>query len=406
MNAFFYYYRANTQKGRKKRGFLFASDLKHLKYITGLRDLRLQYGYRLPVWAERILLFVFKLFRSYRVSTHTRAVFFRQVTNLLQSGLSINKVAESLMVREKNRYFLRGLCMLHENLSLGKDLSSSVEDSFSFLPKEYQLLLSGCTDTNSMCRVFMSVAEVSEQKQGMLFSVIRMSVVFVLSLIVTVFVFIFYVKIWLLDNRLRFYYAHILPPPLYETFFQIFSGRALLDWSYLIYPVSLFTACIVIRCYSPLLLLWRKCVLHLPIIGEGVRSNVASSLFFYLDLQVNSGITLQQSLQKAVRMLVMSPYYLELKRFSNELLQGRNFDDSLQDLKVFSDDEKALLRSSMSGTSLQKSLKVIREYLDNKIQTRMLVIREAVRFTFIVVLGLLWAWAIYTRFALQLGYGI
>jgi len=399
-----YYYRAVSLKGGKSRGFLFASDLRNLKYVTSLRDLRLQSGKKLPKWSVVILLFLFKIRRTYRTGLHARGIFFRQLANLIESGLSIQKVAETMIKQEKNRYFLKALVSLQENLVLGRDLALSVQEAFDFLPDEYRLLLSGCKDTKSMRQVFMAVASVSEKKQSIAFAIIRMTIVFILALIITVFVFIFYVKFWLYDDRLGFLYRHQTPPYLYETFFQIFSGRAFFNWRYLALVLGALALVALIRFQPKIFLYWKKLVLHIPVIGEGIRAQVATSLFFYLDLQISSGITLQKALRTAVGLMKKTPYHDDLNRFSEDLFHGRSIEDALERTQIFSDDEKSLLRSSLTSGALQDSLKVIRQYLDNKLKTRMLVVREFVRFIFLFALLILYAWALYTRFYVTMGY--
>lgn len=405
MNDFLFFYRGFSNRGKKRFGFLFASDLKHLKYITSIRGVRLQTARSFHPWLTFILLYLFRIRKTYRQGLQDRSIFFRQMANLLHSGLTVQKSTEVLIKQERNKYFLRGLCRLHEMLVLGRDLSHSVQEAFSFLPRNYILLLSGCTDAESMSRVFLAISSVSEQKKNLTTSIVRMSVVFIFLFAATIFVFVLYVKMWLFDDRLAFFYRNEMPPPIYESFFQIFSGRAFSSFKYISAFIGIIIAMIVVRSNPGLFLWWKKLVLRIPIIGEGIRTQVASSLFFYLDLQVKGGTTLQKAFEGAVELLSDSPYYLELYKFSDDLKRGRSLDDSLEEMHVFSHDEKALLRTSLSAKSLANTLSVIRDYLDRKMETRILIVRESFRFLLIFGLLILYAWAAYTRLYAITGYG-
>ncbi len=396
MIDYLYYYKAHSTVGKKHRGFLFSSDLRQLKHITQLKELRLQSAKRIPIWLGIILVFICKIRKKYRTGSQSRSVFFRHLANLIKSGQSIQKAAESMIKEEKNKIYLRSLSSLQESLNLGRDLVVSIQEAFFFLPQEYQLLLTGCSDSKSICRIFLSVSSLSDRKQNMTSSIARMSIVFLFILIATAGAFAFYTKIWLFTDRLGFLFDYKYPPAPYELFYQIFSGQIATNWSYLIGLLIAFAIIALIRYQPRLHLLWKKVALRIPIFGEGIRARTASSLFFYLELQAQAGQSLQQSLTAAVSIMRRTPFYNELKQLSNDLIEGRSFTDAIKDLRIFSSDEKSLLLSSFSNQDLQASLLVIRQYLDRKLQTRRLLVKESIRFIYISALVVLYCWAIYT----------
>lgn len=396
MKALLHSYLALSVKGQKKVGFLFASDLRHLKHVLALRSMRLQKGGCLPVWLAPIVLRLLKLFKPYRVNVQKRGIFFRQMANLISSGLSIQKVTETLIKQEDNKMLLCALCMLNENLNLGRDLSVSIQASFSFLPEEIRMLLSGCTDTQAVCRVFMAIATVSEDAHSMSGAIVRMLVTFSFFSVITVFIFNYYVRMWLDENRIGKIVSGSHITQAYETFYQLFSGQVFLNWRYFLLALIFCGIVFVVRRHPRLLMLWKRLMLHLPVIGEGIRSRAASSLFFYLSLQVNGGKTLHEALHNAVSMVAKTPYQADLFQMRDDLTNGKNITDAIEDVRVFSTDEKALLRSSFSSSSLKEALMVIRTYLDGKLETRTLILREFIRFVLIGAIVLMYAWAAYT----------
>ncbi len=400
-----YYFRSYDSRGKLKRGLLYAQDLKALKFILQVRQRSLASAKPIHQWIAYILIHLLKVKKRYRISGHIKGIFFRELSNIIEAGSSLQKAVESMVTVEKNVLLLKTLTNLHGNLVLGFSLQQSIKGAFGFLGEEQNLLLSGCTDNHTLKNAFLAIAGVSEKKQNLTFSIIRMTSVFILSMVTTLFIFIFYVQNWMEDARKSFLYDQRMPPHLWETFYQLFSGEIFTHWRYLFVFAGIAGVICFIRFYRPVFHRWQRAMLKIPIIGEGVRTQLSAAIFYYLELQITAGVNLHTALAQAAFVMRHSAFAKHLQDFSRQIREGQNMTRSLEDFILFSDDEKSLLISSMGNKRLIPSLAVMRKYLDGKLRTRLIIVRELIRFTYLMIILVLYAWMFYTRLYVRMHYG-
>ena len=400
-----YFYKSYNSSGKVRHGLLYAQDLKALKFILHIRQLSLSRAKPIHQWLAFLLIRLMRVRKKYRISGHIKGIFFRELANIIEAGCSLQNAVESMLAIEKNVMLLKTLSNLYSNLSLGFSLQQSVQSAFGFLGEAQNLLLSGCTDNESLKNAFLAIAGVSEKKQNLTFSIIRMTSVFILALVATLFIFIFYVQNWMQDARKSFLYNQTMPPHLWETFYQLFSGEIFTHWRYLFIFAGIAGIISFIRFYQPVFHRWQRTVLKIPIIGEGVRTQLSAAIFYYLELQVTAGVSFHTALAQAAFMMRNSAFAKHLSELSTKIRQGQNMARALESFILFSDDEKSLLISSMGNKRLVPSLVVMRQYLDGKLRTRLIIVREFIRFTYLMIILALYAWMFYTRLYVRMRYG-
>lgn len=300
-----------------------------------------------------------------RISSGELAVFTRQFSNLIESGLTITKALNVLMQQTApaspagRQPVLKNIIMgIYERIKDGATLS----DALSFYPKQFSQFYCAVVKAGELSGALEAVlnrlADFSEQEEK-----IRQDILSALTypaLIISVGLLTIYVLLTYVVPKLTTMFeemGEVLPLPT-----QILINVSNMFKAYWWLAVLLIAASLIFikrNKSSEERLFWHRIMLNLPLLGGIIQKTEIAHFARTLGLLFESGVAMLVGLESVSETITNEVIKLEIKKISQDIKDGASLSSAIRKCSFFPLYAANIINVGEEAGTLEKSLKRI-----------------------------------------------